>query len=163
MLSQLIIPHLSSDISTILKIFLQSLNRFCLILQIIIFYYHIKNVPFYTKPEGGFWDSKANEHFGWKDWCKTWQYHTEKLEEYFQFTVAPEANTIEIHSCEDLKLIPQASLLTAMYIPDFESLALNGVDAIEVFISKDIELYDKLLGWDVDSILIMNPEIIVLF
>ena len=73
------------------------------------------------------------------------------------------ANTIEIHSYEDLKLIPQASLLTAMYIPDFESLALNGVDAIEVFISKDIELYDKLLGWDVDSILITNPEIIVLF
>lgn len=50
-----------------------------------------------------------------------------------------------------------------MYIPDFESLASNGVDAIEVFISEDIELYDKLLGWDVDSILIMNPEIIVSF
>lgn len=50
-----------------------------------------------------------------------------------------------------------------MYIPDFESLALNGIDAIEVFISKDIELYDQLLGWDVDSIQIMNHEIIVLF
>ena len=49
-----------------------------------------------------------------------------------------------------------------MYIPDFESLALNRIDAIEVFISDDIELYDKLLGWDVNSILIMNPEIIVL-
>lgn len=33
---------------------------------------------------------------------------------------------------------------------------------MEVFV-EDIELYDKLLGWDVDSILIMNPEIIVLF
>lgn len=49
-----------------------------------------------------------------------------------------------------------------MYIPNFESLALNGVDAIEVFISEDKELYDKLLGWDINSILIMNPEIIVL-
>ena len=48
-----------------------------------------------------------------------------------------------------------------MYIPDFESLALTGVDAIEVFISEDIELYDKLLGWDVNSILIMNPNILV--
>ena len=41
-------------------------------------------------------------------------------------------------------------------------LAVNGIDALEVFV-EDIELYDKLLGWDVDSILIMNPEIIVLF
>ena len=124
-------------------------------------FHPIKNVPFYTKPEGGLWASRTNTDFGWKDWCKKRQYHTEKLEESFQFTVAPEANIIEIHSCEDLKLIPQASLLTTMYIPDFESLALNGVDAIEVFISEDIELYDKLLGWDVNSILIMNPNILV--
>ena len=125
-------------------------------------FHPIKNIPFYTKPEGGFWANRANERFGWKDWCEKQQYHTEKLEESFQFTVASEANIIEIHSCEDLKLIPQASLLTSMYIPDFESLALNGIDAIEVFISDDIELYDKLLGWDVNSTLIMNPEIIVL-
>lgn len=50
-----------------------------------------------------------------------------------------------------------------MYIPDFESLALNGIDAIEVFISDDIALYDKLLGWDINSLLIINPEIIISF
>lgn len=79
-------------------------------------FHPIKDIPFYTKPEGSFWASRANENFSWKDRCEKLQYRLEKLDEYFQFTIAPEANIIEIHSCEDLKLIPQASFLAAMYI-----------------------------------------------
>ena len=33
-------------------------------------FHPIKNVPFYTKPEGGLWASRTNTDFGWKDWCK---------------------------------------------------------------------------------------------
>jgi len=42
---------------------------------------------------------------------------------------------------------------------DFEKLA--GIyDAIDVSISNDPELHFALYGWDCDSILIMNPDII---
>ena len=43
---------------------------------------------------------------------------------------------------------------------DFEKLAQE-YDAIEVLISGDPGLYYELYGWDCDSILIMNPEIII--
>ena len=43
---------------------------------------------------------------------------------------------------------------------DFEELLKNYYDAIEVDISKCWALYNELYGWDCDSILIMNPDII---
>ena len=44
---------------------------------------------------------------------------------------------------------------------DFEQLLKNGIDAVQLslFIGN-YELYYKLYGWDCDSILIMNPDII---
>ena len=36
----------------------------------------------------------------------------------------------------------------------------NGIDAIEFNISNDWDLYMALYGWDCDSILILNPNII---
>ena len=44
---------------------------------------------------------------------------------------------------------------------DFEALMQAGVDAVEFNLSKDYELYWALYGWDCDSILILNPEIII--
>lgn len=44
---------------------------------------------------------------------------------------------------------------------DFETLESSGVDAVEVNLSADRNLYYELYGWDCDSILIINPEIIV--
>ena len=43
---------------------------------------------------------------------------------------------------------------------DFEKLA-SRYDAIEVLISKDGRLYSALYGWDCDSILILNPNVII--
>ena len=44
---------------------------------------------------------------------------------------------------------------------DFEKLAEQGWDAVEVKISNDMRLYWALYGWDCDSILIMNPDVVV--
>ena len=43
---------------------------------------------------------------------------------------------------------------------DFEKLA-ETYDAVEVSISSDFDLYYKLYGWDCDSIVIMNPDVVV--
>ena len=42
---------------------------------------------------------------------------------------------------------------------DFEQLKEN-YDAIEVDISADNTLYWELYGWDVDSILVLNPNVV---
>lgn len=41
---------------------------------------------------------------------------------------------------------------------DFEKMLADGIDAVEIEID---ELYYALYGWDCDSILIMNPDIVV--
>lgn len=44
---------------------------------------------------------------------------------------------------------------------DFEKLS-EEYDVIEVLISEDHRLYHMFYGWDCDSIVIMNPNIIIL-
>jgi len=52
---------------------------------------------------------------------------------------------------------------------DFEQLMKNGIEAIQVNISKSFEIDDgygnylsnRLNGWDCDTILVMNPSIIL--
>ena len=58
--------------------------------------------------------------------------------------------------------VPQVkkSIFNGSFLPDFEKLLSDGVDAIELFISDDRELYWSLYGWDCDSILIMNPDVV---
>ena len=61
-----------------------------------------------------------------------------------------------------MKVLPKYK--SEFYMPtwivlDFEKLS-HKYDAIEVNISSDDELYYKLYGWDCDSILVMNPDVV---
>lgn len=49
---------------------------------------------------------------------------------------------------------------TCLKTVDFEKLIEDGVDAIEFNISNDWDLYMALYGWDCDSTLILNPDVI---
>ena len=63
----------------------------------------------------------------------------------------------------ELGLLPKAEDkfgLSSWVLLDFEKLA-ETYDAVEVNISSDFNLYYQLYGWDCDSIVIMNPDIIV--
>lgn len=52
-------------------------------------------------------------------------------------------------------------------MPDFEKAYYLGIDAIELHLSEDESpdgmngLYWLLYGWDCDSILILNPKIVI--
>jgi hypothetical protein len=96
----------------------------------------------------------------------------ERLEKSFQFTLAETANVITLRSVDQLRGLPEAKQELALesrkmqVFLDFEKLAADGVDAIRVDISGDLTegwmegLYWQLYGWDCDSILILNKEII---
>lgn len=45
---------------------------------------------------------------------------------------------------------------------DFEKMAKAGFDGMEISISKYPQLYWFLYGWDVDSICIWNPKVIIM-
>lgn len=126
----------------------------------------IKNREMFSKPTGGFWASRVNALYGWKEWCNDNDFGDCREDNCFRFSISENANILTINSVDDLKGLPKAkqpvpvdSSLWDNYL-DFEQLLLNGIDAVEVNISSDRNLYMVLYGWDCDSILIMNPDIV---
>ena len=124
----------------------------------------IRNEKFMNKPYGGLWASRTDAKYGWKDWNEHEQFRVCSEENSFKFVLSENANVLEIHSREDLDKIPQiktSQLLIGNCLPDFKKLLYSvGVDAIELFLSEDPRLYWDLYGWDCDSILVMNPDVV---
>lgn len=122
----------------------------------------IVNNPFSTKPQGGLWASSADAKFSWLDWSHVNDYCECKKENSFTFALRPNAKVLTVNYLEDLDKLPKIDndlgFPRWIYL-DFETLAKE-YDAIEVIISNDHRLYDALYGWDCDSILIFNPDII---
>lgn len=127
----------------------------------------IRNREGFSKPLGGFWASAVDSEFGCKEWCESESYGNPSKENSFEFSLKDDTNVLKITSVDDLTTLPKqtdpASIMmriTGMIALDFEKLS-EIYDAIEVSISSDVRLYQALYGWDCDSIVIINPEIIV--
>jgi hypothetical protein len=132
-----------------------------------------------NKPLGGLWSSDKNAEFGWKDWCKSEDFYLERLKKHFEFTLRNEARILRIDSCNILQSLPEVNIeilpstnkeifemynsrfsRLKKYFLDFECIAKK-YDAIEVLISKDYNLYYALYGWDCDTLLVMNPDVMI--
>ena len=125
----------------------------------------IKNRRCFTKPHGGLWASPVAAKFGWKNWNDGEHFCECREENSFIFTLRENAQVITIRSVEEAKRLPQNHDpefdFDLWVTPDFEKLVESGYDAIELVLSADWELYLALYGWDCDSILILNPEVVV--
>lgn len=127
----------------------------------------IENRSWFTKPDGGFWASNINSEYSWKDWCLDQEFMLDELKQNFKFDLSKDSKILKIEDHSQLNDLPEIKidkifnklLRKTWKLLDFEELSKN-YDAIEVLISKDRQLYWDLYGWDCDSILIMNPEII---
>ena len=124
----------------------------------------ISNRPETTKPIGGFWGSRKDTDFGWKEWCAEIDLKSKDLTKKLQFSLSENAKIIVIDNIKCLDKLPQIEnnhIVNKLFITlDFEILSRQ-YDAIEVLISKDERLYELLYGWDCDSILVMNPNVII--
>ena len=118
-----------------------------------------------TKPYGGFWASRVDSNYSWKIYCIKQGYDID-LNKYIIFSIDDKARILSINNCKQLEDLPKLddkrrgyrdNLYTKL---DFERLSKK-YDAIEVFIGETDELYFQLFGWDCESILIMNPQIII--
>lgn len=122
----------------------------------------IRNEIRFTKPSGGFWASPIDADRGWRQWCIDEDFRECNEHNSFKFTLSESANVLLITDREQLLTLPHIGDVNNMpystHFLDFEMLVLLGVDAVEITISG---LYMALYGWDVDSILIMNPNIVV--
>lgn len=117
---------------------------------------------YFTKPIGGLWASRKNGKFTWKDWCESEEFRLHTFDSSFEFTLKDHSRILELSSIDQLDNLPKLKEFekgswASDCCLDFEKLSTQ-YDAIEV---TDIhELYFALYGWDCNSILIMNPDIV---
>lgn len=123
----------------------------------------IKNERLFTKPIGGLWASRVDTEYGWKNWTEDEHFRTEVYREdnYFKFKLKDEAKVLVMDNAKQILDLPkQKNEFNFSFVClDFEKLAKE-YDAIEVLISQDGKLYWDLYGWDCDSILVMNKEMV---
>ena len=129
-----------------------------------------------NKPSGGFCASHCKSENSWKKWCKDNDYHRQCDDRVsFYFHLSPEAHILSIVTLEDCKRLPRRR--TGYEFMRTEPLQIeainykecveNGIDAIEYKYdvakkSKDFAAINEFMKeWDCDSILILNPDIIV--
>ena len=103
------------------------------------------------------------QNIGWKEWCNNAKYKDSNLDENIIFTLSKDAKILIIDNVDILKELPKNEnnkIVSNLWCTlDFEKLS-EEYDAIEVLISEDKKLYNELYGWDCDSILVMNPNVI---
>ena len=136
----------------------------------------IENEDFRNKPDGGFWASSCKAKNSWSVWCVENDFKRANLEECFYFSLSETANVLRIESledCKELTLQPVGYMHKEYMNPnykviDYKACIARGFDAIEYKYdiackSEDFEEIDSIMwGWDCDSILILNPDIVVL-
>lgn len=147
----------------------------------------IKN--YFVKPKGGFWGSPVECEISWKDWCEENSPEWVDGKESYEFTLKEDANILYFRTIDDIKklfkehkewfdystfygvqhnvvierLLEAPESRPYMFpniILDFERMLADGVDAIEIDVCAG--LYDIFYGWDCDSILVMNPDVIII-
>ena len=122
-----------------------------------------QNRKYFNKPFGGLWASRIDAEYGWKQWCEKEDFYECSEDNSFLFTISDNANILYINCVNDVDKLPDQKIdlsLTCIKTVDFEQLVANGIDAIEFNISNDWDLYMALYGWDCDSTLILNPNVI---
>ena len=124
----------------------------------------------FNKPIGGLWASPDSSSYNWEQWCKDNDFNkTIGKSKYnkgnqFRFKLKDGARLLSITSSKQVDDLPQIkdNLYGSMFkILDFVELQKD-YDAIEILISADHQLYWDFYGWDIDSILVMNPDVIEL-
>lgn len=115
-----------------------------------------------NKPKGGLWASPVDAPYGWADWCRDEGYYL--ADESFEFTLSPNARIAEIRFLADIQGLPgyhRGDGICQICTIDFEVLK-NQIDAVDFRFSENPnELYYGMYGWDCDSVLILNPQVVI--
>lgn len=118
---------------------------------------YFANKPLYGT---GLWASPVGAEWGWGNFCRQENFYVENLRCSFRFTLKKGARVLHIREMYDLVNNPHISLNwhdVATF--DYETLAKE-YDAIEFHFSESYDTYFPMYGWDCDSIVILNPDIV---
>jgi len=117
----------------------------------------------FLKPKGGLWASPVNSYIRWFEFCLEQNFNINKLKKSFIFELDKSSKILTIDSKAKLKEVLDnygfANKIGFNQL-DFTKIAKD-YDALEVLVSKDSDVYEELRAWDCDTILVMNPKVII--
>ena len=134
------------------------------------FFNPIRNRVGWIKPTGGLWCSEYKEDTisSWHEWCHAENFHEGRLDCGTIFEIKDNARIFIIDKFSDLLYLSEhyelkdGVISTFLSSLDFESIAKD-YDAIKLTENGEHETRftkPSLYGWDVESMLIMNFDIV---
>lgn len=118
---------------------------------------------FANKPNG-LWASPTNRNaWTWEKFCKSEEFHLERLDKSFKFRVSRKAKILWVHKPEDVEKYTYVEDMGRYKTKrvDIKTI-MNNFDGMALIHGKNyMELHYDVFGtWDVDSICIWNPDVI---
>ena len=118
-----------------------------------------------NKPEKGFWGSPLNSKNSWKDFCISEEFKLSSLNEHFTFRLKRFARVLKVMNKKDLfSLYRKYGIEGEDGRPtlDWEGI-IDSYDAMILMIPSDFDLLInlQLTCWDVDSVVVFNPYVVV--
>lgn len=119
-----------------------------------------------NKPLKGLWGSPVHSKKSWRDFCLSEDFRVSNLNERFLFKLKDSARVLKVLNTRDLfSLYSKYSIKEkrpSRPTLDWKRIA-KSYDAMVLMMPDDHNLvYDlNLSSWDVDSVLIFNPDVVV--
>ena len=118
-----------------------------------------------NKPHGGLWASPLHG-FTWKRWCEAEQYKECSDDCCFRFKLLASARIARIESRLDYEKLPKRPFNNPLFFePTFLSLDFEEIskhfDAIFYRRCEELHLLGPMNSWDCDSLLVLNPDVVV--
>ena len=118
-----------------------------------------------NKPLNGFWGSPVHSKKSWSHFCLTEKYNLSCLHKHFLFKLKDSARVLKVLNMRDLSYLYRKYGIRIEYgrrSLDWKRI-VKSYDAMILMLPDDFDqLLDfNLVTWDVDSIVIFNPDVVV--
>lgn len=119
-----------------------------------------------NKPSKGFWGSPVNSKNSWKDFCLAEDFRVSTLNKYFVFTLKKSARVLKVMNTRDMLRLYRRYGMRGDYgrqYLDWKRIT-KSYDAMVLMIPKnnfDLLCDLNLTSWDVDSVVVFNPDALV--
>jgi hypothetical protein len=111
---------------------------------------------------GGLWGSPIDSKWGWKDYCESEEFKLKSLKKHFDFTLKEDTKILEVRHLED---VVEYGIQDDLGFDTLDYHRINDeYDAMEVYMCdywNDLHYSNIFYTWDVDSIVVWNPEVII--
>ena len=119
-----------------------------------------------NKPSKGFWGSPINSKNSWRDFCLSEDFRVSSLNKYFVFALKKSARVLKVMNTTDMLYLYRKYGMRGdhgrQYL-DWKRIT-KSYDAMVLMIPTnnfDLLCDLNLTSWDVDSVVVFNPDVIV--